>query len=476
MADGGFFARVCGQAGEVPLLVFDPMARVLIVTPEPIARRLAGPAIRACHIARVLAEHHEVTLVSSALPPNEQSLSPIDGRRVHGPAAIHTRYDAAIVMGNVLIAFPELAESDMPLVIDWFDPFHTEALHRLSGDAIGRIDLIEGARVTLAEQARRGDFFLCSNEQQREHWLGWLAAAGRLNHLAHDADPLFANLITIAPFGLGREAPRLGSPIRRSFDTISRFDPIVLWAGGMHDWLDPLSVIEAVPVMLDKNPDTRLVFLAGPHPNTSIETMGVRGEAITLARKMRLFGKHVMFVNQWVDYGERLTWMQEATIGIVADGAHLESRYSHRTRLLDHLGAGLPTVSTAGDPLSAQLEAAGAAITCDRTIEGIGNAVGSIINDDERLGEMSRAAQTLGARLSWEQTLAPLVRWLEAPQVAIDRRPGANTGRTDGSAKDRLTGRIKMHLDDGGVTQVAKRGLRSSATRAGAARRRKLGR
>ncbi len=443
------------------------MARVLIVTPEPIARRLAGPAIRASQIARVVGMKHEVTLVSTALGPDDQSISPVDGRSVRGPAAINSRYDAAIVMGNVLLEYPKLAASNMPLVIDWFDPFHTEALHRFADDQIRRIDLIEGARVTLREQAERGDFFLCSNEAQREHWLGWLASAGRLNHLAHDQDPLFDDLIAIAPFGLGREAPGVGSPLRSTFDNIGRFDPIVLWAGGMHDWLDPLTVIESVPLILEENPDTRLVFLAGPHPNTSIETMGVRGEAITLARRMRLFGKHVMFVNQWVEYDERLTWLQDADVGIVADGAHLESRYSHRTRLLDHLSAGLPTVSTKGDPLSTQLEEAGAAITCERSIEGIGGAVASIINDDRRLGTMSRAAKVLGARLSWEDTLAPLMQWLEDPQVAIDRRRGANTARADGSATERIGGRLRLHLDDGGVAKVAKVGWRAG--------RRKLG-
>ena len=437
------------------------MSRVLIVTPEPIARRLAGPAIRACHMARVLATSHEVTLVSTALSDDDQSVSPIDGRAVRGPGSINTRYDAAIVMGNVLIEHPKLVDSNMPLVIDWFDPFHTEALHRLTNDHVRRVDLIEGARVTLRQQAERGDFFLCSNQSQLEHWLGWLGSAGRLNHILHDDDPEFSNLIAIAPFGLGREGAGAGRPLRSVFDSIGYYDPVVLWAGGMHDWLDPLLVIESVPVMLEENPDTRLVFLAGPHPNTSIETMGVRGEAISLARRMRLFGKHVLFVNQWVDYRERLTWLQDADVGIIADGAHLESRYSHRTRLLDHLGAGLPTVSTAGDPLSTQLEEAGAAITSERTAEGLGGAVASIINDDARLGEMSRAAQALGARLSWEDTLAPLTSWLENPQVAIDRRRGAHTGRADGSATDRLGERIKLHLDDGGVTKVAKVGWRA---------------
>ena len=440
------------------------MARVLIVTPEPIARRLDGRAIRAAHIARVLAATHEVTLVSTALGPADSSISPIDGRTVLGPAAIKSGFDAAIVQGDVLADVPALAMSDTPLVIDWFDPFHTEALHLSNGDGVQEQD----ARLVLREQAERGDFFLCSNEAQREHWLGWLASAGRLNQVSHDEDPLFGNLIGIAPVGLGREAPSTAKPIRKSFDAIGFYDPVVLWAGGMHDWLDPLMVIEAVPTMLEENPDTRLVFLAGPHPNTSIETMGMRGEAITLARRMRLFGKHVMFVNQWVDYHERLTWLQDADVGVIADGAHLESRYSHRTRLLDHLGAGLPTVSTAGDPLSAQVEAAGGGITCARTPEALGRAVGELISDDQRLGEMSRAAKVLGARLSWEETLKPLLLWLDDPKTAADRRPGARTTRPDRPGGGRIGGRIKSRIDDGGVAKVAKRGW--------SAGRRKLGR
>ena len=80
---------------------------------------------------------------------------------------------------------------------------------------------------------------------------------------------------------------------------------------------------------------------------------------------------------------------------------------------------------------------------------------------------MSRAAKALGARLSWEETLTPLMRWLQNPQVAVDRRPGAHTGRSDGSTTDRLGGRLRLHLDDGGVAKVAKVGWQAG--------RRKLG-
>ena len=438
------------------------MPRVLVATPEPIGRRLAGPAIRAAQIARILSVDHEVTLVSL----DGESISPIDGQRVLGPDAVSLNFDAAVVQGSVTVKHPELLDSSMALAIDWFDPFHVEALHRGGADKVLRVDLIDGARRTLHEQAHRGDYFLCSNDMQREHWLGWLAAAGRLNHITHDDDPLFESLIAVAPFGIGRELPSAGSPIRNAFTAIGDHDPILLWAGGMHDWLDPLTVIRAMPTVLDENPDARLVFLAGPHPNTSIETMGVRGEAILLAREMRMFGKNVLFVNQWIDYGERLTWLQDATIGVLADRAHLESRYSHRTRLLDHLTAGLPTVSTTGDPLSSQLEAAGAALTTSRGDIALGDALAGLVNDDDRLGEMSRSARTLAAGLTWEQTLAPLVDWLRDPKPAADRRSGfLPTSEADASTLDRIGDRIKLHLDDGGVRQVAQRGLAAGKRR-----------
>ena len=426
---------------------------------------MAGPAIRAANIARVLREDHEVTLASLA----GAGTSPVDGHRVAGPDAITDKYDAAVVQGSVLFLHPDLVESSMPLAIDWFDPFHVEALHRGGGDRIKRIDGIDGANVTLREQAERGDFFICSNEAQRNHWLGWLAAAGRLNERTHDQDPLFESLIAAAPFGVERQpGPRLApirpTPIRSTFSAIGKFDPVILWAGGLHDWLDPLLVINSLPIVIEENPDTRLVFLAGPHPNTSIEVMGVRGEAISLAREKRLFGRHVFFVNQWVDFEERLAWVADATIGVIADQPHLESRLSHRTRLLDHMIVGLPTVTTGGDPLGTAMVETGAAVAAARTEYGFGTALASLINDDARLGEMARASRGMVAGLSWEDTLAPLITWAKNPKPAVDRtRPRGDATNPLGKVGDR----IKLHLDDGGAKQVLQRGLDAGKRRFG---------
>jgi hypothetical protein len=42
------------------------VARIAVVTPDVLSERMAGPAIRAFHIAQELSASHDVTLISTA--------------------------------------------------------------------------------------------------------------------------------------------------------------------------------------------------------------------------------------------------------------------------------------------------------------------------------------------------------------------------------------------------------------------------
>ena len=445
------------------------MSRVLVATAEPVGARSAGPAIRAAHMACVIAADHDVVLASLGGP----SVSPVDGRPVLGLDQVDGgAIDVAVVQGRVSLERPDLLEGPIPVAFDWFDPFHLEALHRGGADRIRRMDLVDGARQTLLGQAERGDFFVCSNKSQRDHWLGFLAAVGRVNHLTHGTDPSLRALIDVAPFGVAAETVPPGTPALDEFASVGPDDPIVLWAGGLHDWLDPVVVVDAMPRVLDANPDTRLVFMAGPHPNTSLETMGVRGEAIERSRELGLFGDTVLFVTRWIDHDERLAWFAEATVGVVTHTDHLEAAFSHRSRLLDHLAVGLPTVGSSGDPLSTLLRGSGAA----RTVppgdpDGLADALIDVISDDELRQSMRSAALTLGGAMRWEQTLEPLRRWIATAAPAADRAPGAVTGAAGGvGAAGRLTrlvGRARLHIAEGGARQLARRALRAGRRRLG---------
>jgi len=294
--------------------------------------------------------------------------------------------------------------------------------------------------------------------------LGWLAHAGRINAVTTDADPSMRSLLALAPFGTAAESTKGTSPLRDAFAEIDPDDPVLLWAGGMHDWLDPVTVVDAMPSLLERHPNARLVFMAGPHPNTSVEEMGVRGAAIERSRELRLFGTHVLFATTWVEYGDRLDWFADANIGVLAHPRHLESAVSHRTRLLDHLVAGLPTVSTSGDPLSAQLGAAGAATLVDPGDHiALADAVSQLLGSVDGMEQMKQAAVALAGQLRWETTLAPLVRWVEAPAMAADRAAGVVPTATElpavVTAATRAMERAKMHLDDGGPKQLLERAV-----------------
>ena len=73
--------------------------------------------------------------------------------------------------------------------------------------------------------------------------------------------------------------------------------------------------------------------------------------AIALAERLGLRDIHVFF-NDWTPYDTRQNVYLDATAAVSFHRAHLETRFSFRTRILDCIWASLPIVSSAGDVLA----------------------------------------------------------------------------------------------------------------------------
>ena len=58
-------------------------------------------------------------------------------------------------------------------------------------------------------------------------------------------------------------------------------------------------------------------------------------------------GPHVSANEEWVPYGERLSWLCSGKVAIMLHRPTKEADYSIRTRLFDAIAAGLPVVATA---------------------------------------------------------------------------------------------------------------------------------
>jgi glycosyltransferase involved in cell wall biosynthesis len=399
--------------------------RALVITFDPVTEAMPGPAIRAWHLALELAKVGQVVLASTSVAD-----------RTHPDMDVRTVNDAdlgALVEWATVVFAPTsvvrrhrvVAEADIPLCIDMYIPTHLENLEAFGEAGSAEHHLAVAHQVSvIGDDLRRGDFFLCASERQRDFWLGSLATLGRVNPATYGQDPNLLALIDVVPFGIPAEEPaRVGPGVRETFPGIGPDDPVVIWAGGVYNWFDPISLVEAVDRLRGRIPNIRLVFLGMRHPNPDIPEMRVAVELRQLSDRRGLTDTHVFFNQGWVPYDQRATFLLDADIGVSTHLAHLETRFSFRTRVLDYLWAGLPSVLTAGDTLSEEIDRSGIGVAVP---PGDPDAIADAIF---RLLESPPSRQAVAAHAEgyrWPEVAVPLVRYASAPWRAADH-PWAQT-------------------------------------------------
>jgi glycosyltransferase involved in cell wall biosynthesis len=443
--------------------------RILVVTDEPLAERLAGPGIRALSIATELGTEHDVRLVSTQAC--RLSRPGLDCREVPY-RRLRAEVDWAevvVLQGYVLQNAPWLADSGTVLVVDLYDPLHLEQLAMGDSSAAGERAANVAATVRVLDtQVMCGDFFLCASEQQRHFWLGHLAALGRLNVTNYDADPTARSLVAVCPFGLPAEPPvRTGPALKGVVPGIGPDDKVVLWAGGVYNWFDPVSLVRAVDIVRRSRPEVRLYFLGMSHPAPQVPRMRVATETRALAESLGLVGTHVFFNSGWVPYERRQDFLLEADAGVSTHVEHLETIYSFRTRIMDYLWAGLPIVATGGDSLSDLVEREGLGVTVpERDPVAIAAALEKVLGDEEFAAACRDRIAAVAPRFTWRESLAPLLDFCRDPRQAPDRRAGtAPTGRSplgpvETGYRPSVRGDLRLigeYYRHGGVREVLRR-------------------
>ncbi|MGH8979705.1 MAG: glycosyltransferase family 4 protein [Acidimicrobiales bacterium] len=402
--------------------------RLLFVTTDPLTDAMPGPAIRAWELAAQLARHHDVKLVSSVACT--RSHADMDVAFADGAAvAAHCDWmTMAVGPGSLIDRYPCFEVTDKPVVIDIYDPYHLENLAGRAKSLEETDAVVRRLSGIVNKDLARGDFFLCASERQRDFWLGSLTALGRVNARTHAGDEGLSRLVAVVPFGLSATPPAHGGRgLAALLPAGARPWPVILWGGGVYDWFDPVTLLRAVHSLREDLPRIFLVFMGMGHPNPDIPEMAVATELRTAAAQLGMGPEIVAFNRSWVPFEERGDVLLDADIGASTNLDHLEARFSFRTRMLDYLWAGLPTVATAGDVLSDLVAR-----------EGIGVAVppGDVGAVAEGLQKMAtyppkiEAVREVAARFHWERAAAPLVAYCDDPWRAKDRAavPAAGGG------------------------------------------------
>jgi glycosyltransferase involved in cell wall biosynthesis len=393
--------------------------RLLIISFDAVGPHMAGAGIRYLELARVLSEHAQVTIAA----PSIGGEMPVGVEQVTYQPHVPDALAVPIAQADCVLCQPQwpivsrwLRRSGAKVIFDLYDPetLETHELYARRASPLRRT-MVTLSLDRLDDALRCGHSFICASEKQRDLWLGAMLARRLIGAAAYERDPSFRSIIDVVPFGVPAKPPDAGMNrlagqrgIRASFDQIGRTDEVVLWNGGIWEWLDAPCAIRAAGILKDRRPAVKLVFMG---TGSSVAGRRATDEARRLAEQLGLLDRVVYFNDTWVPYQERSDWLLQASCAVATHREHLETRFAFRTRLLDCFWARLPIVCSEGDDMAELVKR-----------EGLGEAVApgdehALATALEQVLEHGRdyygeRLATVAESFAWRRTASPLVRML----------------------------------------------------------------
>jgi glycosyltransferase involved in cell wall biosynthesis len=396
---------------------------ILILSPDVITERMAGPAIRYWEFAKALAPATKVTLATpNVLPETLQQNTPahLIQHTQENIADLVRQHDIIIFQGYIFDIYPLLRHCEKILVSDLYDPVPLEGLERHKNPHSEDMQIIADQVRMINTQLKWSDYFLCASERQRDLWLGHLLALGRINPFTYNE--IQGRVMTV-PFGLpDMAAQRTGTGFRKTLDLDNGTGFVLLWGGGIWEWFDPLTLIRAVHRLLPRYPDLRLVFLGTEHPNPTIDIMDKQHRAKDLARELGLYGNQVIFQTGWVPYDTLHNYLLDADVGVSAHLDTLETHYSFRTRLLYYLWVGKPIITTQGDVLADEIADKKAGIVVNPTDEEAWIAAIEKLHNPTFYDTYIEGVKNLAQQYCWSTVTQPLQALCRNASVSPDMK------------------------------------------------------
>jgi glycosyltransferase involved in cell wall biosynthesis len=362
--------------------------RVIVHTPDVVGERMAGPGIRAWHLARELGRHFPTALVA-------RTEGPAPGTDVRIIEHGSEEAAAALSEGRVLVGQPARGfrkrRPSQKIVYDLFDPTVLE-LRELYGrhPSLRQRVHIAAEWWRLSEALMRGDLLIHAAPAQRGFYDRLRAGDARWIEV---------------PFGIDLAETRACEKPK---------DDIVIWGGGTWEWLDPASAVDAVVRLNESGVRVRLLFLGRGRPNRNLID---RRRDDRFEELLRRGGSAVAANEDWVPYRERLSWLRASKVAIMLHRHTAEAEFSIRTRLFDAIAAGIPVVGTSGG-FAADLilqEGLGVVVPPEDPV-AVADAIRRLLRDDAFHSTCVHNLERIRPRFGWERVTRPLVdamqRWL----------------------------------------------------------------
>lgn len=394
---------------------------------------MAGTGIRYHYMAEVLSRDFDVTVgfFSPEYMPDDAFERSYNVESVN----VHHFHDAFIQADVVIALWVSEAIIDFCnaqnkiLIFDIYAPVPVEnlALKVFSGKTITEEDefVYESSLKDYRKFFENGDAFLCSNQRQVDFWLGYVFGAAQVSPKTYIKRDVFKQLL-IAPMGVDTSQKLVpGKPMYKGvIDGVARDDIVIVWNGGIYDWYDGVTLIEAMELVWTMDPRIKMIFPGLVHPNKNLPKWRESIDTQERAKTLGLVGKNVFFFDKWIDYHKRLDFLLEADMAVYTHKPSIESEFSHRTRVLDHILASLPTIATKGDHFASVIEQYGLGATVPAYDK---KALAQAIVELAKPTNLKIAQASIGsvrADFDWQVTLAPLVDYIKSnPTKITQTRP-----------------------------------------------------
>ncbi len=386
------------------------MAKILLYCCDKIGKTMAGPAIRYWELAKALSSSHETTLYTLNDPDISADNFKLISKKQSPLSEALVGVDVMItqvISGKIAL---EAKRHGVKLILDAYAPEPLEHLEIFRFDSPKKRSYQAQKSVhNLSFALKMANGVICANSNQKDLWTGLLMALHRITPELYDLDSSLKSFIDVVPFGLSSQAPKLGAgSLRKMFD-LSSDDFVLVWGGGIWNWFDPLTLIEAVKEASKTHPHVRLVFMGTQHPNEKVPQMKMASDAIKLSETLGVLNKHVFFNTEWIPYEERGSYLLDADIGVSTHFDHLETRFAFRTRLLDYLWSGLPILATDGDCFSELIKKQELGLTVPfKNVTALAQAICILADDAPFKNKARKNIAHVRSQFYWENVAMPL--------------------------------------------------------------------
>lgn len=325
---------------------------VVITAPDITPTGYSGMGLRALGIASALQIRHSVAVLAAGRP----DYLPSDALDVRvGHSAHREALEAAdvVITANGLRA-KEILRLRAAIVSDLYDPSYFEWLVLPPDERHDRRPWALRQARALRQSLSVSQAVLCANERQRDLYLGALLGSEPLPQLFSYEHDAIARRVLVVPNGVSASERLPDRSEARGRLGFANDDVVLLWAGGVWDWMDAETVLRACLEAHAADSRIRLVFLGlrrgetpDPHATRAQELLGPYTRQAEGATPVR--------VNErWVGPRQRLDYLAAADASVLGQFSTLETHFSFRTRFMDCLQAGLPVIGMDGDFLSQQ--------------------------------------------------------------------------------------------------------------------------